>query len=359
MTTHRKTKQRRGVAAVIGTATLTGVAVLSSGTPTAHAASVSTWDKVAACESGGNWKINTGNGYYGGLQFSPSTWAAYGGKTYAARADIATKSQQIRVAERVLAAQGDEAWPVCGDRAGLRRGGPAPVLSSSTVVAAKPKAAARTTTTVTAAARVVAFARAQLGKPYVYGAQGPNAYDCSGLTVAAWKHVGVPIPRTAYNQWKGLTRVAPSDIRPGDIVVYRGGHHVAIYIGGGKIIEAPRPGSDVRTAPWRTGWYASHFTAVVRPAGGASVTTHTAAPKAAVKAAPESGPQGVPRAADGAMVAAVVHTVVPGDTLCHLARLYDVPGGWPAIFAANRDRITNPHWIYPGQVFAIPGARKP
>ena len=355
MTMHRKAKQRRGVAAVIGTVTLTGVTVLSSGAGTARAASVSTWDKVAACESGGNWKINTGNGYYGGLQFSSSTWAAYGGKTYAARADLASKTSQIRVAERVLAAQGDEAWPVCGDRAGLRRGSAAPALAAVPKVTAKPKAATRTTTTtVTAAARVVAFARAQVGKPYVYGAEGPNSYDCSGLTVAAWKHVGVSIPRTAYNQWKGLTRVAPSDIRPGDIVVYRGGHHVAIYIGGGKIVEAPRPGSDVRTAPWRTGWYASHFTAVVRPAGGASVTTHTAAPKATAHPGAESGPQGVPRAADGPSTAVVFHTVVPGDTLCHLARLYDVPGGWPAIFAANRDRIANPHWIYVHQVFVIP-----
>jgi septal ring factor EnvC (AmiA/AmiB activator) len=72
------------------------------------------WDAVALCESSGNWNINTGNGYYGGLQFSQSTWAAYGGTAYAPRADLATKSQQIAVAERVLAAQGAGAWPVCG-----------------------------------------------------------------------------------------------------------------------------------------------------------------------------------------------------------------------------------------------------
>jgi resuscitation-promoting factor RpfB len=72
------------------------------------------WDAVASCESGGNWSINTGNGYYGGLQFSSSTWLAYGGGAYAARADLAAKSQQIAVAEKVLAAQGPGAWPVCG-----------------------------------------------------------------------------------------------------------------------------------------------------------------------------------------------------------------------------------------------------
>ncbi|MFF0560137.1 transglycosylase family protein [Streptomyces sp. NPDC004266] len=85
----------------------------------AAAASVATWDKVAQCESGGNWSINTGNGYYGGLQFSQSTWQAYGGTAYASRADLATKKEQILIGEKVLANQGEGAWPVCGPAAGL------------------------------------------------------------------------------------------------------------------------------------------------------------------------------------------------------------------------------------------------
>ncbi|AKN71646.1 transglycosylase [Streptomyces sp. PBH53] len=80
----------------------------------ASAATAAEWDKVAQCESGGNWSINTGNGYYGGLQFSASTWAAYGGTQYAATADKASKAQQIAIAEKVLAGQGKGAWPVCG-----------------------------------------------------------------------------------------------------------------------------------------------------------------------------------------------------------------------------------------------------
>ncbi|SFF71868.1 Transglycosylase-like domain-containing protein [Blastococcus tunisiensis] len=72
------------------------------------------WDAVAQCESGGNWSINTGNGYYGGLQFSSSTWLGYGGGSYAPRADLATREQQIAVAEKVLAGQGRGAWPTCG-----------------------------------------------------------------------------------------------------------------------------------------------------------------------------------------------------------------------------------------------------
>jgi hypothetical protein len=71
------------------------------------------WDRIAQCESGGNWHINTGNGYYGGLQFTQQTWEAYGGLAYAARADLATREQQIDIAERVQRSQGWGAWPVC------------------------------------------------------------------------------------------------------------------------------------------------------------------------------------------------------------------------------------------------------
>ncbi|MEY9907531.1 nucleoid-associated protein YgaU [Catenulispora sp. MAP12-49] len=119
---------------------------------TASAASVSTWDQVAACESGGNWSINTGNGYYGGLQFSTSSWLGAGGGKYAPRADLATKDQQIAVAENLLASQGPGAWPVCGLRAGLSAGGaPAAVnpgsgSSSSSTTQSQPKAQTQTQT---------------------------------------------------------------------------------------------------------------------------------------------------------------------------------------------------------------------
>ncbi len=86
----------------------------------AQAASESTWDAVAGCESGGNWSINTGNGYYGGLQFAQGTWEGFGGTAYAARADLATRGQQIAIAERVLDGQGWGAWPTCSARLGLR-----------------------------------------------------------------------------------------------------------------------------------------------------------------------------------------------------------------------------------------------
>ncbi|MBB3085590.1 transglycosylase family protein [Geodermatophilus sabuli] len=94
----------------------TGIAALSLGVlaAPASAAGPNNWDAVAQCESGGNWSINTGNGYFGGLQFSQSTWTAFGGAEFASRADLATKEQQIAVAERTLDRQGPGAWPTCG-----------------------------------------------------------------------------------------------------------------------------------------------------------------------------------------------------------------------------------------------------
>ncbi|MFJ6852505.1 transglycosylase family protein [Streptomyces sp. NPDC091271] len=106
-----------------------GIALPLLTAASAGAASTDVWEKVAACESTGNWHINTGNGYYGGLQFTRSTWAAYGGTAYAARADLATKDQQIAVAEKVLGGQGPGAWPTCSVRAGLKQGGDAPDIA--------------------------------------------------------------------------------------------------------------------------------------------------------------------------------------------------------------------------------------
>ena len=107
---------------VVGLVTATG----------ASAADSSTWNAVASCESTNDWSANTGNGFSGGLQFTPSTWAAYGGTAYAASADQATQGQQIAVAENVLASQGPGAWPVCGPQAGLTAGGTPATVDTTT-----------------------------------------------------------------------------------------------------------------------------------------------------------------------------------------------------------------------------------
>ncbi|MFI2616220.1 NlpC/P60 family protein [Streptomyces sp. NPDC018584] len=99
----------------------------------------------------------------------------------------------------------------------------------------------------TKAAKVIDFAEAQIGKPYVWGATGPDSYDCSGLTQDAWKAAGITLPRTTWDQVKAGTTVKTADAEPGDLVFfYDDISHVGIYIGGGKMIHAPKPGTKVR-----------------------------------------------------------------------------------------------------------------
>ncbi|WP_346927253.1 transglycosylase family protein [uncultured Arthrobacter sp.] len=151
------TAARRGV--TLAAVSIAGVALSASAANAAVPATApaSTWDSLAQCESGGNWGINTGNGYAGGLQFSPSTWAAYGGTGSAANA---SREQQIAVAEKVQAGQGWGAWPACAAKLGLTGGAiapqstpkslapasvpaPAKVPAKTTVPKAVPKAAAK------------------------------------------------------------------------------------------------------------------------------------------------------------------------------------------------------------------------
>ncbi|MFC7882385.1 NlpC/P60 family protein [Streptomyces sp. NPDC057376] len=98
--------------------------------------------------------------------------------------------------------------------------------------------------------RAVRFAVEQLGKPYEWGAEGPAAYDCSGLTSVAWQRAGTPIPRTSQEQWARLERVPLDELRPGDLVVYfPEATHVAMYLGDGMVVQAPRPGAEVKVSP--------------------------------------------------------------------------------------------------------------
>lgn len=98
--------------------------------------------------------------------------------------------------------------------------------------------------------RAIAYAVAQIGKPYRWGATGPTAFDCSGLTSKAWASANVPVGRTSQEQWRQLPRVGLERLRPGDLVVYfPGATHVGLYLGDGRVVHAPRPGSRVKVSP--------------------------------------------------------------------------------------------------------------
>jgi cell wall-associated NlpC family hydrolase len=354
MAAHRKSrgKRRAAIAGAAGVSTVAVALTMGSGSP-ASAASTTTWDKVAECESSGNWSTNTGNGFYGGLQFTRSTWAAYGGRHYAPRADLATRAEQIAVAEKVLASQGPRAWPVCSLKAGLSRGGPAPQLRFRSAPQAAPRAVPRPAgrPTQARAAVAVAYAISKISSaPYLYGGNGPVRFDCSGLTSQAWLHAGVRIPRTALGQLKGLPRVSLGSIRPGDLVIYSFGSyadHVALYVGDGRTVDTAS--HHVNSG---VGYSVLHraggtIAGVVRPYGSTASSSAgrgaATAPREHKDAAPAEGSQ---------PVAADTYTVRPGDWLSKIAPREHTT--WRRIFAVNRDRIADPDLIYPGQVLRIP-----
>jgi cell wall-associated NlpC family hydrolase len=129
--------------------------------------------------------------------------------------------------------------------------------------------------------RAVRYAVRQVGKPYQWGAEGPRSYDCSGLTSQAWDHAGRSVPRTSQEQWARLKRIPLSELRPGDLVVYfPEATHVALYIGGGKVVQAPRPGARIKVSPIA----ANPILGAVRPDPQAAPLRHYRPPKLPVPA---------------------------------------------------------------------------
>jgi peptidoglycan DL-endopeptidase CwlO len=121
--------------------------------------------------------------------------------------------------------------------------------------------------TTTQADKAVAFVFGQLGCPYSYGSTGPCSvgYDCSGLVMAAWESAGITIPRDTYEQYAALPHISLSDIQPGDLLFYNGIGHVAMFVGGGMIIDAPTEGEPVRELPMNTAWYSGSLDGAARP----------------------------------------------------------------------------------------------
>ncbi|MFF3758706.1 NlpC/P60 family protein [Streptomyces sp. NPDC002185] len=183
--------------------------------------------------------------------------AAVVGKLAEARRllDRLTDEERARYEAAVAARNGSGTSTTRADNtSGTARGTAGSTTSGSSATARADRSSGAGRASVNApnsrAAAAISFARAQLGKPYVWGATGPSAYDCSGLTQAAWRAAGVTLPRTTYTQINAGQRVSRSQLAPGDLVFfYSGISHVGLYIGGGQMIHAPRPGAPVRVAP--------------------------------------------------------------------------------------------------------------
>ncbi|MFJ9935192.1 NlpC/P60 family protein [Streptomyces virginiae] len=153
-------------------------------------------------------------------------------------------ASQLRQVERLLASLTPEQLARLGAREAEKTAAAQRDLVTSGALPA------RTGTPTAAGGAALRYAAAQIGKPYVWGAEGPGSFDCSGLTSQAWAHAGRTIPRTSQEQWARLPKVPLDQLRPGDLVVYfPKATHVGLYVGDGKVIQAPRPGSVVKVSP--------------------------------------------------------------------------------------------------------------
>jgi murein DD-endopeptidase MepM/ murein hydrolase activator NlpD len=298
-----------------------GMAIPLIGAAVAQAAPVSVWDKVAACESTDNWQINTGNGFYGGLQFTQSTWETYGGTAYAPRADLATKDQQIAVAEKVLRGQGPGAWPVCSVRAGLTRGGDAP--DTGPAASTTHKAAQRKTTTTAGSGLRTADAKST---PVVRSTPAKAPRTTAG---GATSPTTVPTQRKGYTVARGdsLSQIADEEKAEGgwhqvyddnrkvvgdDPDLIFPGQRLVLRMPNGRTPQAAK--QKTATAPKKTAPQQKTATQPKKTAA-THTTAHTAAaPRAAAKSsgvmAPVKAPIGTPYHAEGASWASGYHTGV-------------------------------------------------
>lgn len=295
---HRRPRQAPALVVAAGV-TGSALALPLLGAGSASAADAATWDRVAECESGGLWSADFGNGLYGGLQFTQETWETYGGTAYAARADLASRSQQIAVAEKALAAQGLLTWATCAPIAGLTNDGTAPEVDPGVAPTPTPIPVPILTAPVTPTAPVSPTAPVT-----------PTAPAAPGTPAA---------PVESATPGRSVTPTEPVEATPGS-----GKHR-----GDPTQDETVNPDNSAET-----GRHASPADGSTSDASGNTDTT------------------GVPGAADstGTQGAEGEYTVQPGDSLSEIAQQNALPGGWAALYDANRLTVgADPDLILPGQ----------
>ncbi|MEV4946644.1 transglycosylase family protein [Streptomyces sp. NPDC053755] len=294
------------------------------GAGSASAADVATWDRVAECESGGLWSANFGNGLYGGLQFTQETWERHGGLAYASSADLASRAQQITVAERAFAAGGTE-WATCAPIAGLTNDGTVPDVDPGPPVTPEeptgPAAESNRTAGIPAGPSAPeTFPSAPATSPAAPSAPAstaPSSPDASATTGA---------PGTGATPGTSTAPSAP--VAPGT-----GKHRGGAAPETGNADNTLETGTD---AGRESGRHAS-------PADGAAGvdgtdgSTKSATPGAGGNNTDTSG-------------TADEYTVQPGDNLTEIAQENELPGGWTALYDANRRTVgADPDLILPGQ----------
>ncbi len=320
MAKHRKpsTHPGRRVLATAAGVTLCGTGI---GATTAQAAD---WSGVAQCESSGNWQINTGNGFYGGLQFQQSTWEEFGGLVYAERADLASPAQQIEIAEKVLDGQGIGAWPVCGANLveGVTEEAPVPDVPPNTGNSSS----------------VVYPVDGVVSQGYHEGHDGLDIAAPIGTPIEAVKS-GIISVAGFGNDPGGYGNYIQQETDDGEMIQY--GHVSEIYVDPGEYVNAGDTIGAVGNAGSSTG---PHLHLRVHDASG-SVDPQAFLADAGSPEVVATDPV-VPAPTQGS------YTVVPGDTLSGIAAANGT--NWQLLHQMNADEVPNPDLIYPSQILDLP-----
>jgi hypothetical protein len=352
----------------------------------AQAAPDNVWDRVAQCESGGNWGISTGNGFQGGLQFTQSTWRSFGGTQFASTANRASREEQIVIAEKVLAGQGWNAWPVCSRKAGAR--GSSATQRAVTVKAPAKAHPAKPTPRLGAGAHGTDRPASRPAVPVIPAPRQPSEQlptvrpavqppapaappALAPLLAAATQSDAKPAPAlTALPQAPAATApgvvlaAAPPAIEkaapaPAQAVPDQARALKPAVAAPAPVAAAPAPGALAAAsapAPGAPAGVPAPVAAAPAPGAPGAVPAPVAAPaRAEAKhAAPAPAPAGPKHAAPAPVAGAAAgagHTylVRPGDTLSGIATAQRVPGGWQSIYEANRGGLHSADLIRPGQ----------
>ncbi|MFD4024242.1 transglycosylase family protein [Streptomyces sp. NPDC058576] len=309
---HRRPRQAPAIVVAAGV-TGSAIAIPLLGASGATAAEASTWDRVAECESGGMWSADLGNGYYGGLQFSQETWSAYGGTAFAPRADLASRSQQISVAEKVLDDQGPKAWPSCAVISGLAVDGSLPGVDPGTSPSPDPSADPSEDPSASPTGEADATGEAdESGKSGETDESGKGQKE-KGKDKGDGAGEESDAPDSSVTPSDPPPSGTPDASDPSAAPDASNGK-------GGKHRGAPAPeeaDADRRDGPRESGRHAS---------------------------------RGDGDARDGDAATADGYTVRAGDNLWAIADAQELPQGWSGLYEANKDLLgSDPDLILPGQ----------
>ncbi|MEU4652782.1 transglycosylase family protein [Streptomyces sp. NPDC023723] len=340
---HRRPRQAPALVVAAGV-TGSAIAIPLLGATGAHAADGTTWDRVAECETGGAWSQNGGNGYYGGLQMSQEDWEAYGGLAYATSADQASRSQQIRVAEKLLAAQGIAAWPTCGLLAGLD--GSASDDSSESATSDTDSGDSSSSSGSSGSSDSSASSDAS-------DSTGSSADSSTGSGSDSGSGSGSSASPSATDSTDSSDSADSTD--SGD-ESSKSGTSSESASPTGEASDAPTTKSDTAGI----GDSADNL----EPSPGTSSLTDTGAGRHRGGSADDETASGRSESASGRHASRDdetardagdgTYTVRAGDNLWAIADSLDLAGGWSSLYAENKDTVgADPDHILPGQKLAV------